>query len=194
MANKVTNLEQLLDRLDEARQGQETVSLGQLMDHIGRRSFGPLLLLIGVMLVSPLSGIPGLPSTMGVAVLLLSLQMVLRRKYIWLPGWILRRNISQQKLAKSARWLRRPARFVDRFLRERLSFVVDGPASWPLALVCLALAVTLPLLEPVPFAASSAGLALTCIGLAMISHDGVLALIAYAVVLGVAGLIAYNFL
>lgn len=194
MAEKLTNLEQLLDRLDEAGEGQEEVSMGHLMDTIGKRSFGPLLLLIGVVLVTPLSGIPGLPSTMGVAVLLLSLQMLLRRKHIWLPQWILRRSISQQKLDKSAEWMRKPARFIDRFLRQRLGFLVDGPGSWPLGLVCLLLAVTLPLLEPVPFAASSAGLALTCIGLAMIAHDGVLALIAYTVVLGIGGLIAYNLL
>lgn len=194
MASKLTNLEQLLDRIDEAGEGEEQVSLEQLMDHIGRRSFGPILLLIGVILVSPLSGIPGLPSTMGVAVLLLSLQMLLRRKYIWLPDWILRRSISQSKMAKATSWMRRPARFIDRLLRERLSFLVDGPASWPLALVCLLVAVTLPLLEPVPFAASSAGVALTCIGLARIAHDGVLALIAYVTVLGVAALVAYNFL
>src|SRR5690554_7602963 len=104
MASKLTNLEQLLDRIDEAGEGEEQVSLEQLMDHIGRRSFGPILLLIGVILVSPLSGIPGLPSTMGVAVLLLSLQMLLRRKYIWLPGWILRRSISEEKLATAAGW------------------------------------------------------------------------------------------
>ncbi|SFQ58453.1 Uncharacterized conserved protein [Halopseudomonas formosensis] len=194
MAEKLTSLEQLLDRMDEAREGQNTVSLERLMDTIGRRSFGPMLLLIGVILVSPLSGIPGLPSTMGVAVFLLSLQMLLRRKYIWLPGWILRRSISEEKLATAAGWMRRPARVVDRFLRERLSFLVDGPASWPLALLSLLLAITLPLLEPLPFAASSAGVALTCIGLAMIAHDGVLAVIAYGVVLAVAGVLAWNFL
>lgn len=194
MAEKLTNLEQLLDRLDEAGEGQESVSMGHLMDAIGRRSFSPLLLLIGIILVSPLSGIPGLPSTMGVAVFLLSIQMLVRRKYIWLPEWILRRSVSQQKLGKSARWIRKPARFIDRFLRHRLGFLVEGPGSWPLALLCQLLAISLPLLEVLPFAASSAGVALTCIGLAMIAHDGVLALIAYAVVLGASGLITYHVL
>src|SRR5690554_8144272 len=117
MAEKLTSLEQLLDRMDEAREGQNTVSLERLMDTIGRRSFGPLLLLIGVILVSPLSGIPGLPSTMGVAVFLLAVQMLFRRKHIWLPKWILRRSINEQKLGKSAEWMRKPARFIDRFLR-----------------------------------------------------------------------------
>lgn len=194
MADKLTNLEQLLDRLDEAREGQQSVSFGRLMDTVGRRSFGPLLLLIGLILLSPLSGIPGMPSTMGIAVLLLSLQMLLRRKHIWLPGWILRRSISEEKLAKVTRWMRKPARVIDRWLNYRLSFLVDGLAAWPLALVCLLLAITLPVLEPVPFAATSAGAALTCIGLAMIAHDGLLAAMAYSVVLGIGGLLAYHFL
>lgn len=194
MVDKLTSLEQLLDRLDEAGEGQQEVTMGHLMDAIGRRSFSPLLLLIGIILVSPLSGIPGLPSTMGVAVFLLSLQMLLHRKHIWLPSWILRRSISQQKLGTSARWMRKPARFIDRLLRHRLGFLVDGPGSWPLAILCLLLAISLPVLELLPFAATSAGVALTCIGLAMIAHDGVLALIAYAVVLGSGGLIAYHLL
>lgn len=194
MPDKLTSLEQLLDRLDEASEGQDQVSMERLMDTIGRRSFGPLLLLIGIILVSPLSGIPGLPSTMGVAVFLLSLQMLLRRKRIWLPGWILRRSIGQQKFAGAANWMRRPARFIDRFVKQRLAFLVDGPGSLPIALVCLVLAVTLPLLEPVPFAASSAGVSLTCFGLARIAHDGVLVLIAYAATLGIGGLIAYALL
>lgn len=192
MKQKLSNLEQLLDRMDEAGEGEQEVSLDMLMDTIGKRSFGPVLLLIGLILVSPLSGIPTLPSTMGVAVFLIAMQMLVRRQHIWLPGWILRRKIGQQKLAKASQWLRRPARFIDRLVKQRLGILVDGPGSWPIALVCLVLAVTLPLLEPVPFAASSAGVALSCFGLAMIAHDGVLALLAYSVTIGAGGLVAYS--
>ncbi|MCO5787169.1 exopolysaccharide biosynthesis protein [Pseudomonas sp. G11-1] len=194
MKQQPSSLEQLLDRMDEAGEGEEAVSLDKLMETIGKRSFGPILLLIGLILISPLSGIPTLPSTMGVAVFLIAVQMLVLRKHIWLPGWILRRKIGQQKLAKASQWLRRPARFVDRLVKHRLNILVDGPGSWPIALVCLVLAVTLPLLEPVPFAASSAGLALTCFGLAMTAHDGVLALLAYSITLGVGWLIANSFM
>ena len=194
MAEELSSLEQLLDRMEEAAEGEQTVSMGQLVETVGTRSFGPLLLLIGLILVSPLSGIPGLPTTMGIAVFLIAIQMLVRKRHIWLPGWILRRKIKPQKLSKAARWMRRPARFVDRFVKHRLALLVDGPGSWPIALVCLVLAVTLPLLEPVPFAASSAGVALTCFGLARIAHDGVLVLIAYAATLGIGGVIAYGVL
>lgn len=194
MSEKLSNLEALLDCMDEAGEGEEHVSLGMLMDTVGRRSFGPVLLLVGVILVSPLSGIPGLPSTMGVVVLLLSIQMLVRKKRIWLPGWILRRKIKQKKLAKATQWLRRPASFIDRKVKNRLRLLVDGPGSWPIGLVCLVLAVTLPLLEPLPFAASSAGVALTFFGLSMIAHDGLLVMLAYSFTLGVSGLVVYNVL
>ncbi|MEJ6655944.1 MAG: exopolysaccharide biosynthesis protein [Pseudomonas sp.] len=194
MNQKLSNLEALLDCMDEAGEGEEHVSLDMLMDTIGKRSFGPVLLLIGVILVSPLSGIPGLPSTMGVVVFLLSMQMLVRKKRIWLPGWILRRKIKQQSLAKATQWLRRPASFIDRKVKQRFSLLVDGPGSWPIALVCLVLAVTLPQLEPGPFAASSAGVALTIFGLSMIARDGVLVLLGYTFTLGVSGLVAYSVL
>jgi len=191
---KLTNLEQLLDRIDETGEGETSVSLDMLMDTIGKRSFGPLLLLIGVILISPLSGIPGLPSTMGAAVFLVAVQMLVRKQRIWLPGWILKREIKQQRLGKASQWLRRPARAVDRFVKNRLSLLVDGPGSWPIALVCVLLGVTLPIFEPLPFAASGAGVALTCFGLAMTAHDGVLALLAYSATLGIGGVIAYSLL
>lgn len=194
MAQELSSLEQLLDRMEQAAEGEQAVSMGQLVEGVGTRSFGPLLLLIGLILVSPLSGIPGLPSTMGIAVFLIAIQMMVYRRHIWLPNWILGRNIKQQRLSKAISWMRRPARFIDRFVKQRLVLLVDGPGSLPIALVCLALAVTLPLLEPIPFAASSAGVSLTCFGLARIARDGVLVLIAYAATLGIGGLIAYGLL
>lgn len=52
--NPPTNLEELLDRLDEAAEEEDDVTLDTVMDEVGRRSFGPLLLLTGLLMM-PLS-------------------------------------------------------------------------------------------------------------------------------------------
>lgn len=175
----LTDLEQLLERLGEADDGREQVKLRQLVDAVGRRSFGPLLVVAGVVGVSPLSGIPGMPTTLGVFVMLLAGQLLMKREHFWLPRWVLERSIARTKLQKALRFMRRPARWIDRGLRPRLVALTAGPATYMIAVLCLLIAATMPPLELVPFAASTASAALTAFGLALIARDGVLAIVAF---------------
>ncbi|MDX1598569.1 MAG: exopolysaccharide biosynthesis protein, partial [Marinobacter sp.] len=55
------NIAQLLDRLEAVAANRSHVSIGEMMDAIGRRTFGPVVLLVGLILVTPLSGVPGIP-------------------------------------------------------------------------------------------------------------------------------------
>ncbi|SMP71332.1 Exopolysaccharide synthesis, ExoD [Desulfonatronum zhilinae] len=82
MDQEISNLEQLLDRIEEVASGRNRVSLGSIVEAVGSRSFGPLLLLAGIILASPLSGIPGMPTTMAVVVLLIAIQLLIGRKHL----------------------------------------------------------------------------------------------------------------
>ena len=172
---------QLLDWLLAGARGQDTVSIGELMDSVGRRSFGPLVLLVGIILVTPLSGVPGVPTVMGLLTLLTLGQVFLGLQHLWLPGWLVRRRIAHHRLQQGLRWLRPTANRVDRFMRPRLTLIVDGPGLYLMALGCMVIAVVMPATEVVPFSSSIAGLALTAFGLAMISRDGVVAVLAWAI-------------
>lgn len=174
-----TNLEQLLDRLATAGNGDdETVSLGSLIEVVGRRSFAPLLLFSGLIVLSPLSGIPGMPTLVAVLVLTVSVQLLFNRKHFWLPDWILKRKLQREKLNKGLKWLRTPARFIDRLLRRRLTVLTHDVGVHAIAVLCVLIAAAMPPMELVPFAASIAGGALTALGLSLIAHDGLLSLIA----------------
>ena len=52
----VANLEQLLKRLGQVAQDRERVTLGTILHAVGRRSFAPLLLIAGLIALSPLEG------------------------------------------------------------------------------------------------------------------------------------------
>lgn len=185
------NLEQLLDRIGEAPDDDGQVSLDAILDVVGRRSFGPVLLVAGLITVAPLIGdIPGVPTIMGLLVLLVAAQVLFRHEHFWLPKWVLRRSLSREKLMKALGWLRRPSRFIDRLLRPRLTFLIRPAGAYVIAFVCLQIAVVMPFMEVVPFSANAAGLVLTAFGLALIACDGVLALIGYTTLvlsLGIAG-------
>ena len=179
MAQELTNLEQMLDLIDKAAKGQDRVSLELIIKAVGRRSFGPLLLLVGILLASPLSGIPGIPTIMGLLVLLIAVQLLFSSEHFWLPQWLLKRSVEPKKLDKSIQWLRPPARFVDRLIRPRLTVFVQGFSAYLIAIICLLIAAGLPGMELVPFSASGAGAVLAAFGLSLIAHDGFLALLAF---------------
>ncbi|QWV98338.1 exopolysaccharide biosynthesis protein [Geomonas nitrogeniifigens] len=193
MAREITTLQEMLDRIGDSADEVGRVSLGKIVESVGNRSFGPLLLMVGVIAASPLSGMPGVPTATGVLILLIAGQLFFRRDHFWLPKWLLRRSLAQEKVHKAVRWLRPVARFIDRVMRPRLPALIRGGSIYLISFACAAIAVVMPVMELVPFSAHGAGLALTAFGLALISRDGLLALIAFAVTAVSFALVIYQF-
>ncbi|SFR63969.1 Uncharacterized conserved protein [Marinobacter daqiaonensis] len=188
------NLQQVLDRIVRTTTEQPWVRLGTIMDTVGSRSFGPVLVIVGVLLMSPISGIPGVPTLSGLLILFVSAQMLVLGPGYWLPGWMMNRTLPAEKLHRGIRFLLPAARFIDARLHPRLVPVVRGPGSYLISAVCVVIAAFMPLMEVIPFSASAAGFALAVFGLAMISLDGLLALLGLVFTFTVAGLIVINFL
>lgn len=188
-ARDITTLQQLLQRLDQAATG-ERVDVDSLMQAVGRSSFGALLLLGGLVTLSPLDVIPGIPTLIAVAVLIVCVQLLAGRRHFWLPAWVLRRSIRTDRFRRALRWLQKPARFGDRLVRPRLTALTTDAALTVIAVGCIVVALAMPVMELVPFSANLAGLALTAFGLAVIAHDGLLALVAFAATAAGVSLIA----
>lgn len=179
------NLGQLLDRLRTHTDGQSEVSVSDILVSVGERSFGPVTLAAGLIVIAPLIGdIPGVPTLLGTLVALTLGQLLFQRQSIWLPGTLTRRRISRDKLLKGLDWMEKPAGYLDRYTRPRLVWLTRGPGQYLMALVCMSVALAMPAMEVVPFTANGGGLALMAFGLAMIARDGLLALFATAVTLG----------
>lgn len=190
----IKNLQQMLDRIEESAKDEERVSLGQIVEAVGSRSFGPLLLMAGVIMASPLTGIPSVPTSMGIVVLLIATQLLFRRQHFWLPRWLLKRSIAANKFTRGIDWLRPSARFIDRWLRPRLPLFINGVSIYIIAIAGIAIAACMPLMELVPFSAHIAGLALTAFGLSLIAKDGLLALLAFVATAITFGLVVYSLL
>lgn len=171
----------ILDRIAEAAE-RDPVSVGDVLEALGRRSFGPVLLVAGLVILVPLLGdIPGVPTLMAVVVLLCAGQLLAGRRSFWLPRALLARTVSREAAQGSLARLRRPARWLDRLARPRLAPVTSGGGVYAIAALCIAIALATPVMELVPFSANGAGLALTAFGLALIGRDGALALAAMVV-------------
>ncbi|WP_339802320.1 exopolysaccharide biosynthesis protein [uncultured Marinobacter sp.] len=186
------SIEQLLDLIEAGAAGRAHVTIGEMMDSVGYRTFGPMLLLVGLILVTPLSGVPGMPTLMGLLTLLTLGQLLLGRTNFWLPGWLVRRRIPRKKLLQGLAMLRPAAGRIDGLIQPRLPLLVRGPGLYVMALACMAIAMVMPATELIPFSSSIAGLALMTFGLAMISKDGLLALFAWGIALTGPVLLAQN--
>ncbi len=177
---RITNLEELLDRLADAPVDDGRVTFDAVLDVIGRRSFGPLLLVAGLITAAPVVGdVPGVPTIIGLFVLAIAGQLLFGRDHFWLPGWLLKLSVARRTFEKALGWMRKPARFVDRLLRQRLAMFTHGAGMYAMAVACAGIALAMPAMEVVPFSANGAGAAFAAFGLAMIAEDGLLALLAF---------------
>ncbi|SMP58857.1 Exopolysaccharide synthesis, ExoD, partial [Desulfonatronum zhilinae] len=117
-----------------------------------------------------------------------------RAKHFWLPFWLLQRSVAHNRLEKALKFSRPYARVIDRWLRPRLTILVRRTGTYFIALFCIFIAVGLPAMELVPFLATSAGVALTILGLSLVVRDGFLALLAYIFTAATTGLVISHFL
>jgi len=184
------DLEEILQyiyRTAAMTRGQITV--GEIFETVGVRSFSPMLTVIGLLLASPLSGIPFFPTICAIIVLLVAIQLLMGRNHIWLPRVLFARSIRADQLKRAIDWLMPGARFVDRYTAARLTVLVAGPARFLIATICVFLATMMPLMELIPFSSSLAGIALCAFGLSLLAYDGVLSLVAYLMTAAVGGLV-----
>jgi len=182
MTKQSRNLEQLLDHLAEAADTRERMSLEIVVEVVGQRSFGAVLLVVGLLLVSPLSGIIGMATTMSIVVALIAVQLLLDREYVWLPRWVLQRSTSSAHALRAISALRRPARFMDRWVKPRLPMLSRRLGTCAVALMCISIASVMPFMELIPFSATVAGVPLTILGLTLFVKDGVLTIVSLALV------------
>lgn len=182
----------VIERTQTATGGDKT-SLREVLEALGQVSHSGVLLVPAILIVSPLSGIPGASSVAGIIIALVSAQMVFGKKHLWLPRWVLNLKVDSRKFDAAIEKLKRPAHFIDRHTHERLPFLVKRPMRIVIQVVCLLCGAVMPLLEFVPFSSSILGAAVSFFAIALVVRDGLLALFGLAFVAG-AGALAVNVL
>ena len=190
MPQSAGSLTDIIDQIENASNKSARTSFDDILDAIGRRSFGPLLILAGLIVLAPVIGdIPGMPSTMAIFVFLITVQIVMGRRDLWLPRWIRNRSVRSSRLARPLEFLRKPAGFLDRIFKPRLALLASPAVHRLVAGTCMLLAVIMPVMEIVPFSANAAGLVLLIFGLAVVVGDGLATLVAGTITLAaVAGI------
>ena len=179
-------VEEVLGQLDELTTKSGEICISDVLDDFGGRSFGPFIMLPALLELSPIGGIPGVPTFLAALISLIAIQLLLGKEHIWMPGFLQNRAVESKKLHKGIAKLRGVAHWLDEHSHGRLTPMTRGVWVRIAALVVILLCMTVPPLEVLPFASSGPMLAIAAIGLALTVRDGVVMLIALA--LGIAAI------
>ncbi|PQO47709.1 exopolysaccharide biosynthesis protein [Blastopirellula marina] len=186
-ASAPENLSDVLDQLVDNTEGEDA-SLGDVIDALNSRSFGPVLLVPAVLAVSPLGAIPGVSMLTGALIFVIAAQMLVARSHIWLPKRLLSFSFKREKLVESVKSTRPWAEWIERWIHNRLAFLIDAPFQPAIAVMIMILAALFIPLAFLPFAVAVPGIAISLIALGMTAKDGVLVLAGWGVSLAAIGL------
>lgn len=183
-------LSDVLDQLESSVHG-ESITVDEVIKTLGRHSFASLMLVFSLISTSPASAIPGITAVVAVLVFILVVQMIAGRDGVWLPGFITRRQMSSEKLCKGIGWLRKPVRFVERFLKPRLTFLFHRPWLWLPLILILCLTLFMPFMEIIPTSGSIASAVIALFAAGMLTRDGALAIASFVLLLAVPVAVGY---
>jgi hypothetical protein len=159
----------LLEHLAREHRGTR-IAIGDIVEALGERGFGVLMLVLALPNAVPGPAIPGFSAILAVPLLLLTVQLALGRAEPRLPRWLLRRSISlagfRRFLARTLPYLRR----LEALLRPRPSWLTRRSGLPFLGILLVGL--TLVLALPIPFANAPVALAFIVIALAFLERDG----------------------
>ncbi len=163
----------VLDQMEHLSGGADRqITVEEIINCLGKHSFASTILAFSLISTSPASGIPGVTAFVGLVVMFLVVQMIFGRDSLWLPGFIMRRDIATKKLREGVRWLRRPVAFVDRFLHERTTFLLHRPWIYLPLIMVLLLTMFMPFMEVVPTSGSIASAMIAIFAAGYLMRDG----------------------
>lgn len=163
-----------------------TITVGQIIDALGQRGYGLLILLFSLPNMLPIP-VPGWGAILAVPIGAFGLQLAIGWPRPWLPRRLLDRTISRQSLAalvtRATPFLVR----LEKAAKPRLFDLTTWTAERVLGavIVCLSLLLSLP----VPFTNGLVALPLVFLSLGLLERDGVLILVGYVLTGSIGGLV-----
>ena len=161
------------------------VSVGDLIDGLGDRAFGVILLILSLPVAIP--GPPGLPIVFGTPLLIFAAQLWLGHAHPWLPRFVRRRTFPRMSLLSLLRRCRPILARMEKICRPRiLAITTPTGERWLGAFIALSAAVLINPV-PIPFSHLPIAIAIVIMSLGYIERDGIVILTgAVAAVAGIA--------
>lgn len=116
----------VLNDLGDVANGEPRTTVGEVVDALGRRGTGPILVLLSAVLILPVGMIPGMPGLVALILMLIGLQMLLGNAHLWMPPRLRRIEVSTETLQRVVDHAQPWRHKIRLLLSERLITVVDS--------------------------------------------------------------------
>ena len=156
-----------------AAEPEERITFRDILNILSERSFAILVVLLGLPNCLPMP--PPIPTISALLLIMIALQMLVRRPEPWFPGVILRGSVARTDVLRAVKRALPVVSVLERWSRPRLSIFDQRTGSLLSAMLLLTMSIGMllaaPLVGQVPY-----GLAVCLFGLGQIERDGVLVL------------------
>ena len=164
------------------------LSLGEVVEHFGRRAFGAVLFVFAIPNLLPLP--PGSSTVLGLPLLVIAPQLAFGARQPWIPHTLARQTVDRQVLGRvfrrAAPWVERAERLTTR----RLGFMFGRLGDLMIGIVCSLLAAVLIL--PIPLGNMLPAAAVAALGMSLTQRDGLLTIVGYLLAIASAGLLVVS--
>ena len=164
------------------------MTVREIIDALDSRSFGLAVLLFSLPSVVPMP--PGVPTVVGIILLIVSFQMVIGREDLYLPSILSKRSFDRKSLVGAFEGLAPKLAIIEKVMKPRLLFMTGRIGSIFIGVVVLVMALVLILPLP-PGGNFPPALACAVLGLGLAQRDGALVLL--GLVVSVVAMIAVSF-
>jgi len=171
--------------------GERAITLREVIYTLGGRAYLLLVLLLALPFITPIP-LPGLSTPFGLAIMLIALRLSLGQRP-WLSMKLQRKELPAGFISRLFGVAEKVLRFLEKFLRPRLTFLTDTPLLVQMHAVLMllaALALLLPL--PIPFTNSFPAWTILLLAAGLLERDGGFILTGYVVF--AAGVLYFVFL
>jgi hypothetical protein len=152
-----------------ASTGPEGVSVGQILDRVGSKGFGLLLLILSLPSALPVPA-PGYSTPFGLLLAALGLQMIAGRRIPWLPEFARKRSISADAAEKLGGAAERFLLKTEKLVRPRLRWLNSRPAAVFVGVITLLMASLMIL--PIPLTNTAPAMVVFALGIGLSQKDG----------------------
>ncbi|ARE38553.1 Exopolysaccharide synthesis, ExoD [Rhodovulum sp. P5] len=175
----------LLEDLQNLALSKADVSISDLIDTVGSRGFGPLLMVLSAFLILPIGMVPGIPAVVAVFMILIGGRMMTGNDRLWLPERVGRVSFSGHMLAVSVARAEPTVLWMRPFVAPRLAFLIDSAVAHRiLALILMATGVMVLVAGFIPGLPFALSFHVLLLGLALSTRDGFVALSGYGILIG----------
>jgi hypothetical protein len=164
--------------LQAVRGDGERITVGEILDALDARAFGLATLIFSIPSVIPMP--PGVPTVVGIALLIVSVQMVFGRYELWLPRFLTKRSFSRPALVSAMEKFAPRLEAIEKIASPRLMFLTGRVGTVMIGLVVLFMALVLILPLP-PGGNFPPAVACAVLGMGLAERDGVIVLVGLVV-------------